>query len=262
MATTAENEVYALKFAEHPGGSRGVFFHGPTERPAEHLAVDYFFWLVRSPHGNVVFDVGFTPETAERRQRPYVRTPQDALAQVGVDAEEVDTVVISHLHYDHAGCWAPFTNATFVIQEEEMAFWTGRFLPRAQFKWLVELDDLQGYLRLNHAGRVRFVAGREPLLPGVEAVQVGGHTPGSQILRVTTGAGDLVLASDACAMYENLQADAPFGILTDVAGSLAAFDRISQLASRPELVVPGHDPEVLARHAEVEGSDGLTVRLA
>jgi hypothetical protein len=149
-------EVYALKFAEHPGGTRGSFFFGPrVERPSNTLPVDYYFWLLRSEATSVVVDLGFTREVAERRGRTYLRSPEEALSSLGVEAADVPLVVVSHLHYDHAGCWAPFTSARFALQDEEMAFWTGRHLRRPSLRWLVELDDLQAYLALNHQGRGR-----------------------------------------------------------------------------------------------------------
>jgi glyoxylase-like metal-dependent hydrolase (beta-lactamase superfamily II) len=263
VSPTPLYEVYALKFAEHPGGARGSFFFGPiVDRATETVAVDYFFWLLRSADATVVVDLGFTREVADRRKRSYLRSPEEALADLGVSAADVPLVILSHLHYDHAGCWAPFTNARFVIQDAELAFWTGRFLSRRQFAWLVELDDLQAYLALNHEGRVRFVDGTAEVLPGVTVVQVGGHTPGSQVVQVATPEGPVVLASDSCPLYENLETDAPFGILTDVPGSLTAFDRIAALAGDPGRVVPGHDPAVLSRFQPVSGSDGLTVRVA
>lgn len=260
---TPTYEVYALKFAEHPGGPRGSFFFGPiVDRPTETIAVDYFFWLIRSGDTNVVVDLGFTREVGERRQRSYLRSPEDALAQLDVDAAEVPVVILSHLHYDHAGSWAPFTSARFVLQDAELAFWTGRFASRRQFSWLVELDDLQAYVALSHQGRIDFVDGSAEVLAGIDVVRVGGHTPGSQVVRVDTADGPLVLASDSCPLYENQEADAPFGILTDVPDSLAAFDRIAELTGDSGHVVPGHDPAVLTRFEPVPGSDGLTVRVA
>lgn len=257
-----EFEVYALKFAEHPGGPRGSFFFGPVEQPDDPIALDYFFWLMRSPDHTILLDVGFTATTAQRRGRPHMREPHEALANFGVDPKEVSMVIMSHLHYDHAGDWGPFENATFVLQDSELAFWTGRHLSRRTLRWLVELDDIQAYVRLNHEGRIRFVDGDEELVPGLSVHRVGGHTPGSQVVRLSTSSGNVVLASDVVAMYENLEADAPFGILTDVPASLDVFYRVTSLADSPDLIVPGHDPAVFERFDEVEGQQGLTVRIA
>lgn len=263
VSSPTEHNVYALKFAEHPGAPRGAFFFGPTTpSPDELIKLDYFFWLVRSPDRDIVVDIGFTAETADRRGRPHLRSPDQALLDLGVDPAGVELVIMTHLHYDHAGCWAPFTTASFVLQESELAFWTGPHLSRPQMKWLVELADLEAMVSLNYEGRLQLINGDAELVPGVSVHRVGGHTPGSQVVRVHTSKGGVVLASDAAPMYENQQTDTPFGILTDVPGSLDAFDRMYALAESPELIIPGHDPLVFERFDSVAGQEGLTARIA
>ena len=70
----------------------------------------------------MVVDTGFTAEVAARRGRDHLRCPTEGLREIGVDCERVSCVVLTHLHYDHAGNLKKFPAATFVVQEEEMAF--------------------------------------------------------------------------------------------------------------------------------------------
>lgn len=53
-----------------------------------------------------------------------------------------------------------------------------------------------------------------------------------------------MLTSDAAHFYENLTLLKPFPIVVDVQNMLDGFDRLEALASRPELIIPGHDPLV------------------
>ena len=84
----------------------------------------------RSARAPIVVDAGFRLETARRRGREVVADPIDVLARLGIDAAEVREVVITHLHYDHAGHLAAFPRARFWVQDEELAFWTGRHAGR------------------------------------------------------------------------------------------------------------------------------------
>ena len=260
-------EVYACKFAEH-AGTRGHYFYGSAGDPHEEpVDLDFFVWLLR-PHGatddrdSIVVDAGFTAEVGARRNRRHLRRPSEALAALGVRVEDIPTVVLSHLHYDHVGDVDPFEMARFVLQEREMAFWTGRFAGRREYRSLVEPDDIAGLVRANFAGRIHWVDGDAEVAPGVSVHLVGGHSPGLQAVRVSTDAGPVVLALDAAHFWSNLDADLPFGIVHELAGMYAAFDRLRELAGRDGTVVPGHDPAVLRRYPAVEGLNGVAVRIA
>lgn len=173
----------------------------------------------------------------------------DTLAEMGVAADAVDHVVLTHLHYDHTGTAHRFGRARYVLQRSEPDYWTGPWAGRiTRERWLVEPGDVAHLLAARDEGRVVLVEGDAALLPGLSVHLVGGHPAGMQIVRVRTARGDVVLASDACHFYENLEDDRPFAILHDLPGMYRAFDRIKDLAGGPDLIVPGHDPEVLDRH--------------
>jgi glyoxylase-like metal-dependent hydrolase (beta-lactamase superfamily II) len=166
--------------------------------------------------------------------------------------------VISHLHYDHAGDHAAFGGATFVLQDAELSFWTGRYAHRRELLRHIETDDIVSFTHYSLDGRVRFVDGDRELLPGVSVHRVGGHTPGMQVLRVQTPAGPIVLASDAAHMAENLATDAPTSVFTDLPGVYAGFDRMLELAEgRPDRIYAGHDATLLDRLENVPGLEGI-----
>ncbi|MEV0083372.1 hypothetical protein [Saccharopolyspora sp. NPDC050642] len=72
-------------------------------------------------------------------------------------------------------------------------------------------------------------------------------------------AGNVVLAADASHFCENVEQEKPYGVLPSM---YDAFDTLHALASGPELIVPGHDPQVLQRFPAVPGLEGLAVRIA
>lgn len=253
-------EVIALKFAQHHRGTRAEFFHGSGAAPSgDPAAIDYFVWVLRSAQHTIVVDVGYTPEVAVPRNRPdYYRSPSEAVRMLGIDPAEVPIVILSHLHYDHAGDSAPFRSARFWLQDAELRFWTGRHAHRREFARQVEPADILEMVRLSLAGRIRFVDGDAEVVPGVSVHRLGGHTPGTQAVRVQTASGPLVLACDASHLEANIRGDAPAAVFTDLPAVYDGFDRMIELAGGdPERVVPGHDPGLLDGIPAVPGLSGI-----
>src|SRR3712207_2020692 len=187
-------EVYAVRYATREARS-GEHFYGqdPHDVP---MPMDYFVWVAVSDEHTVVVDAGFNAEVAARRGREHLRCPTEGLGELGVDCGRVPLVILTHLHYDHVGNLEKFPAAAFVVQDAEMGFWTGRYAGRPHFRGMVEPEDVLHLVRENFAGRLRFVAGSEEVVPGIEVRRVGGHSRGLQVVRVRTGRGGVVLASD------------------------------------------------------------------
>lgn len=252
---TEEFRVYAIRYARRTG-RRGEHFHGYDDRSGEPHPTAYFVWLAVSASHAVVVDTGMDPgRTARLAGLDHLASPVDTLAELGVPAESAGHVVLTHLHHDHTGTVRRFGRARLVLQRAELDYWTGPWAGRiTRERWLTDPGDVAHVLAARDAGRVRLVDGDAAVVPGLSVHRVGGHTAGMQVVRVRTARGNVVLASDASHFYENLEDDRPFAILHDLPGTYAAFDRIKELADAPDLVVPGHDPEVFDRHPALPGA--------
>ena len=254
-------EVYAVRYATREARRSEHFYgHDPHDGP---MPMDYFVWAAVSPEHTVVVDAGFTAEVAARRGMKHLLRPAEGLRALGIDCARVPDVVLTHLHYDHVGNLEDFPAAAFVVQEEELAFWTGRYAGRERFRTLIEPDDVLYLVRENFRGRLRFVAGSQEIVPGVEVHLTGGHSAGLQVVRIKTVKGNVVLASDATHFYANVEEDRPYGIVSDLAQMYGAFDLVRSLADSRDHVVPGHDPLVMDRFPPAgEGLEGVAVRIA
>src|SRR5690606_25509295 len=133
-------------------------------------------------------DAGFTPEVAAHRgDRAYVQSPVETLDLLGVAAADVDTLVLTHLHYDHTGFAGAFPQAQIVLQRRELEYWSGPMAERGENPHLVEPGDIQAVRSLMDSPRGRLVDGDAEIAPGVLVHGVGGHTAGLQIVQIDHG---------------------------------------------------------------------------
>ena len=211
------------------------------------MPLDYFVWLIRGEAGVFVVDTGFDAVVARRRGREITAPVEDGLAALGVDPTAVADVIVTHMHYDHAGNHALFPGARYHLQDAEMAFCTGRCMCHEALRHAYAADDVAAMVRKVFDRRVVFHAGDDELAPGLSLHHIGGHTRGLQAVRVWTRRGWLVLASDAAHLYANIDQGRPFPIVEDVGAMLEGHRRLKRLASADDLVIPGHDPLVLQR---------------
>lgn len=246
-----DHEVYAIRYAT-VDRLASENFHARVS-PDGPMPMDYFVWLVRSGGRAIVVDTGFAQPAADKRGRRLLRSPADGLAALGIAASAVEDVVLTHLHYDHAGNLALFENARLHLQDAEMAYATGPAMAHGQLGHAFDAEDVAGMVRRVYAGRVRFHAGDATVAPGVTLHRIGGHTRGLQVVRVSTARGFVVLASDATHFWANLERRNPFPIFVDLQAMLDGYDRLLELAPSLDHVIPGHDPQVLTRFPRVPG---------
>jgi glyoxylase-like metal-dependent hydrolase (beta-lactamase superfamily II) len=244
MSEPPAYKVFALRYATMANRRQRENFIFTDAHDAI-MPIDYFVWAIVGEDRAIVVDTGFDRAEGERRGRTFLRSPADLLGRIGIDAGAVRDVVLTHLHYDHAGNLDQFPGATFHIQDDEVRFATGRYMTHHVLSHSFYIEDIVGMIRRVYAGRVRFHDGTGQILPGVTLHRVGGHSGGLQIVRVHTARGWLVLASDAAHFIENRVKRSPFPIVLHVGEMMEGFRTCEELADGEDMIVPGHDPQVL-----------------
>ena len=238
-------EMYAIRYATIPDFRVSALVAGADS--ARKLDIAMMVWLVRGDGRNILVDSGFYREQFFRQWHvsDFVK-PSEALKRVGLKAEDVTDVIITHLHWDHADGMDLFPHARFWIQKDELQYYAGEAWQSKRTHGGIDPDDVLEAVKLNTDGRVGLVNGdAQEILPGVTCYTGGRHTYASQYVGVNTGGGIVVLASDNMYLYENLEKHVPIAATLDAISNLRAQDRMKQLAASPRLIIPGHDPAVM-----------------
>lgn len=256
-------EIYALRYATMSPRTPHLNFLLPDPHETTAQDLDYFVWLVRGHGRDILVDTGFNAEEARLRGRKLSHNPVDVLAGFGVTAESIKDIIVTHLHYDHAGNLDRFPHARFHLQEREMAYATGRCMCNGLLRHPFSVEHVTTMVRHVYGERVTFHSGDGEIAPGVTVHRVGGHSDGLQVVRVDTARGPVVLASDAAHYYANLQRRSPFPIVYNVGDMALGWEIIERLAGHPDRFIPGHDPLVTELYPRVnEAADAYALHVA
>jgi Metallo-beta-lactamase superfamily len=161
----AVEALYALQNG-FIGAERSLLFYG--EYSEARVQIPIACWLVKTSTGLVLFDTGVSPRAVPglMRNDPLARFADEDLLvhrldSLGMRTDDVGTVVMSHLHYDHAGGAQLFPKAELVVQKDEYAY---AHYPASFFEpfYYRKNFDLPGY-------RWRLLDGDTELLAGTRA---------------------------------------------------------------------------------------------
>lgn len=206
-----------------------------------------FSWLLVGNGGPVVVDTG--PPSAEyaatvhrvRLEKEPAHELSRALAAHGVAAEDVRTVVMTHLHWDHCHGCQSLPRARLVVQERELRY---ALEPEAIDRRVYEHGS-DGPLR-DHLRRMQTVAGPAEIAPGIAVIPTPGHSPGHQSVLVDAASRRYLIAGDLFDLYENLSERIPSGPTVDVDAWERSYREVAALGVD---VLPAHDASVLRAEA-------------
>ena len=253
-----EYAIYAVKYAGPFSVYSGFLVWQWDMATAKFELENWYLWCIRGEDETVVVDTGADPRLTQRRKKSELcENPAEVLARLGVEAPGVEHVVLTHLHWDHAGGLQHFPRATFYVQEAEYRFWTEDPLAaRPPFAHLTDEASLEYLTGLEGTNRLVLLSGDQEIRPGIECLLVPGHTPGFQAVAVDTVLGKAVVGSDCGHVFRNYQEDWPSAFSMDLAGCLRGYEKLRARASSPELIFPGHDVLMYDDYPRV--ADGVT----
>lgn len=202
-------------------------------------------YIIMGGEKPILVDTGpSSEEFGVKHHRPMIKKPEQelpaALKKLGVDPASIETVIFSHLHWDHTFNLESLVNARFYVQESELAYAVAplpidrhayeAFVPGITPPWMAVYD------------RIVPVKGDTQIAPGVKVILTPGHSPGSQCVVVNTAEGAWVIAMDTIPMYINWEQKIPSGLSLNLFPYYETFDKIAGYSNN---ILPGHDPKVL-----------------
>jgi len=222
-------------------------------------------FLIDHPKGKVLFDTGLNIACATDPYSYYSKeildayvpgmtedqAAKNAIRTAGCAPEEIDFVVLSHLHFDHTGGIGDFPNAAYIVHQKELEF---AYNPPAYQK--------AGYLRKDFDGKgVDWYTLRGGLEGGFDLFDDDsirlflspGHTPGHMSMRVKLpNTGNVMLAQDSCYNTVNLAGNLP-GLMDNARETLLSIRDLQLRQKAGAMIVPGHDPELWASLKKAPG---------
>jgi glyoxylase-like metal-dependent hydrolase (beta-lactamase superfamily II) len=181
------------------------------------------------------------------------RNLSHSLADAGASAADIDIVLASHLHFDHAGGFTErdadgrvrpaFPRARYVARTAE---WEDATHPHERNRASYLADD---FVPLKDAGVLDLVDGDAEIMPGVRVARTGGHTMHHQIVMIESAGRTAVFAADL--MPTTAHVDEPWIMGYDLYPmDTLAFKRrfVREAIAREYLVFFEHDPEIAAGH--------------
>lgn len=224
------------------------------------VSVPILAWLLlpASDGDPILVDTGFrdaqrcmdVQHLGPHRARPDW-TLEAQLSPHGLKPDQIQTVLLTHLHYDHAGQVELLPNARFVMQRTELQAAAAPMMSK-------DLDFGGGalfYDRRDIAAivdplwpRIDLLEGDEEIVPGVRCVLFANtHTPGSQVIYVHTTAGTAAILGDLGRNVEmNIEHGIPPGVFYDLEATRRAMIRIRRDV---DFALPSHDPDIVTRYA-------------
>jgi N-acyl homoserine lactone hydrolase len=224
-------------YALHCGGDVAdmALFDPFDEGVGTKLYNPHFIYVITHPRGAVLFDTGAHPalrddpesRLGEAAAGVHVRlSPEDRLdvrlATVGLTVDDIDLVVVSHLHWDHAGGLEWLRHAPVLVQRAELEFaydppvYQRDVYVRADFDHGLNWRELDGDHDVYGDG-------------SIVALHTPGHTPGHQSLMVRLDGGVVLLLADAAYLLAKMRARRLPGLLWSPDATIASWDRLEAL---------------------------------
>ena len=202
-------------------------------------------WLLINENDGrkVLIDTGAVEDVEWSRKYhvPCIREREDqylvpALAKYGVKPEDIEYIVLTHLHWDHAYGLDKIPQAKIYVQRKELL----HAVSQNRYDAKIYESNIPGKVPffLNAYDRMIFLDGDAEIDEGLQVLFLPGHSPGSQGVIIETKQGRYIIAGDLINTSENWEKRIPCGLHLDVQSCYDSFEKIAQTGAT---VLPAHD---------------------
>jgi len=237
----------------------------PDER--NRVALRANLMLIRDGQHNILVETGLGDAIPDRWKEIYgLQKPSQLLEELnryGLAPEQIDTIIPTHLHFDHSGGGVhrngesfrvTFPRARHIVQKKE---WAVAMNPDVRSRVSYRKEMLAP---LEEGNLLQLVDGDEEIAPGIRVHLTGGHSAGHQVVTVTSPAGTAFYTGDLIPTRHHLKTAYVPGVDIYPMETMRQKERfIEQALEQRWLVFFGHDPEIDAGYLRRDDQGRVTV---
>ncbi len=200
-----------------------------------------YIWYIGGLREKILVDAGASAEYLSKvRGLPTkeLQTIDDGLGKLGLKADDIGLIIITHLHNDHIACGKRFRRAKFLVQRRELDFARN---PHPSVKQAYFEEFFEG---LNF----EVVEGDTKIFEEISLLFTPGHTPGGQSVSIKTSGG-IAIISGLCSIREIFEPPPQISINTPVivpgmhTNVFDAYDSVLRIKEMADIIIPNHDPQ-------------------
>ena len=269
-------KITILEYAVKTGFSNALIFSG-YYGDGETTDLTYTILVIEGPDGVILVDTGYDDNEENKKLEEGIgmsgyQNPVKVLSKIGIKAEDVKYVILTHAHWDHMGGVCLFPNATFYLQEEELTGWIRTLCMPKEYDTLkvsISYSSVRDLISLIEENRLVLLNGDvDDLFPGIHirAARMG-HSICSSIVIVESDGINYVVAGDCAYVKDNIiggrrdGASMPngFGIGSCHNAIQSMQDILKYANGKIENVIVGHDPGAWDQYESEVTEDDLHI---
>ena len=205
--------------------------------------VGTYIWYIEGSNPKTIVDAGVNPAPPLFEE---IQTPEAGLAKLGLKPDDIEIVIVTHLHLDHIENANIFKNAKFIVQKKELNY-ALHPLPIGPFGYIKNRSLIESM-------NFEVVDGEKEIIPGVVVFLTPGHTLGGQSVEINTKAGKAIITGFCC----HLETFNPPPEAKDEGWEVSLplhhwnvwqmYQSVLKVKRRADIIIPNHDPSFITRN--------------
>jgi len=204
-----------------------------------------YIWYIESPDAKIIVDAGDNAADFLAKDAPEtdIISVEDGLSKFRLKPDDIDIVIVTHLHCDHIALAYLYKKARFIVQKRELGY--------AQNPHPIDavLYDRNTFDGLNW----EVIDGNKEIVPGISVLLTPGHSPGGQSVEVSTSAGKAVITG-FCSTRDTFSPtkamkrrgwEATIPLIHQDA--LQTYDSVLEVKHRADIIIPLHEPGYIGK---------------
>ncbi|MFC1534465.1 N-acyl homoserine lactonase family protein [Thermodesulfobacteriota bacterium] len=205
-----------------------------------------YVWYIEGSDPKILIDAGANALTFTKRgaEESDIMSIEDGLTKLDLKPEDIELVIVTHMHCDHMALSHLYKNARFIVQKEE-------------FDYAKDPHPIDAHLFENNFEELELelIDGQKEIIPGLSVFPTPGHTPGGQSVEVDTRLGNAVIPGFCCLSDTFSQTEEMKHMGWEVAVPLIhhdirkLYDSVVAVKQRADIVIGNHDPAYMSKEA-------------